>query len=145
MYKYICMYIYTHTYIYIYTHTHIYIYIYKCMYIYMYIPLYTYTRMYVYIHRLVLNTWSASNSHGIIFLFVQVRAYISLISTVLGGVKISTGHTHTHRQRTTPPTPTHTRTRQEQHPKRTPPHKHLTTLEGGATTVRTVLGVKLEP
>ena len=51
-----------------------------------------------------------------------------------GQVKRSTGHTH--RQRTTPPT--HTRTRQEQHP--TPPnehpHKHFTTLEGGATTVR---------
>jgi len=57
---------------------------------------------------------------------------------VRGGKQINRSHTHTHRQRTTPPTPTHTRTRQEQHPKPQPntSHKHLTTLEGGATTVR---------
>jgi len=46
-------------------------------------------------------------------------------------------HTHTHRQRTTPPTPTptHTTRTTPQTHKRTPPTKHLSTLEGGATTV----------
>jgi len=49
----------------------------------------------------------------------------------------STGHTHTHRQRTTPPTPTHTHDKNNTPNLQTnTPHKHLTTLEGGATTVR---------
>jgi len=52
--------------------------------------------------------------------------------------KINRLHTRTQRQRTTPPTPTHTHTTRTtpQTPKRTPPINHLTTLEGGATTVR---------
>jgi len=47
----------------------------------------------------------------------------------------STGHTYTHRQRTTPPTHTHD-TNNTANPQTKPPHKHLTRLEGGATTVR---------
>jgi len=52
-------------------------------------------------------------------------------------VKQSTGHTHTgHTDReNTPDTGTHTRTTRKQKPTNTS-HKHLTTLEGGATTVR---------
>ena len=41
----------------------------------------------------------------------------------------------TQRERTTPPTHTHTTRTTPQTPKRTFPHKHLTTLEGGAMTV----------
>ena len=54
-------------------------------------------------------------------------------------VKRSTGHTHTHLQRTTLPTPTHTHTHDKNNsptPQTNTSHKHLTTLEGGATTVR---------
>jgi len=50
-------------------------------------------------------------------------------------VKISTGHTHTHRQRTTAPTHTHDKNNNP-NPQTNTPHKHSTTLEGGATTVR---------
>jgi len=53
----------------------------------------------------------------------------------------STGHTHTHtythRQRTTPPTQTHTPDKNNTpNPQTNTSHKQLTTLEGGATTVR---------
>jgi len=54
-------------------------------------------------------------------------------------VKRSTGHTHTHRQRTTPPISTHTHAHDKDdtpNPQTNTPHKHLTTLEAGATTVR---------
>jgi len=51
------------------------------------------------------------------------------------GVKRSTGHTHTHRQRTTPPTHTHDKNNTS-NPQTNTSHKHLTTLEGGAATVR---------
>ena len=47
--------------------------------------------------------------------------------------------THTHRQRTTPPTLTHTHPHDKNNtpnPQTNTSHKHLTTLEGGATTVR---------
>ena len=54
------------------------------------------------------------------------------------GVKRSTGHTHTDRE-TTPDTDTHTHdTNNTLNPKTNTPHKYLTTLEGGATTVRKV-------
>jgi len=46
-------------------------------------------------------------------------------------------HTHTHQQRTTPPTPTHTHTQGKNNtpnPQTNISHKHLTTLESGATT-----------
>jgi len=52
-------------------------------------------------------------------------------------VNRSTGHTHTHthRQRTTPPTPTHAHDKSNNlNPQTNTSHKHLTTLEGGATT-----------
>jgi len=57
---------------------------------------------------------------------------------------INRSHTHIHTQtENDTPTPTHTHTHTHTHttrtppqtPKRTPPHKHLTTLQGGATTV----------
>jgi len=52
-------------------------------------------------------------------------------------VNRSTGHTHTHRQRTTPPTPTHTHDKNNTpNPQTNTSHKHLTTLDSGATTVR---------
>ena len=51
--------------------------------------------------------------------------------------QINRSHTHTHRQRTKSPTPTHTHGKNNTpNPQTNTPHKHLTTLEGGATTVR---------
>jgi len=52
-------------------------------------------------------------------------------------VKRSTGHTHTGHtdKENTPDTGTHTRTTRKKTQTNTS-HKHLTTLEGGATTVR---------
>jgi len=50
--------------------------------------------------------------------------------------KINRSQTHIHRQRTTPPTPTHTHDKNNTPNTQTnTPHKHLTTLEGGATCV----------
>ena len=46
---------------------------------------------------------------------------------------INRSHAHTPTERT-PPTPAHTRARQD--PQTNTSHKHLTTLNGGATTVR---------
>jgi len=52
--------------------------------------------------------------------------------------KINRSHLHTHRQRTTPPTPTHTHDQNNTpNPQTNTSHKHSTTVEGGATTVRT--------
>jgi len=54
-----------------------------------------------------------------------------------GGVKRSTGHTQTHTDREQhPDTDTHTHDKNNTpNPQTNTPHKHLTTLEGGATTV----------
>jgi len=58
-------------------------------------------------------------------------------------VKLSTGHTHTHTptEYNTPNTDTHTHTHTHDknntpNPQTNTSHKHLTSLEGGATTVR---------
>ena len=51
--------------------------------------------------------------------------------------KINRSQTHTHTDRTTPPTPTHAHDKNNTpNPDTNTPHTHLTTLEGGATTVR---------
>jgi len=52
-----------------------------------------------------------------------------------GPVKISTGHAHTPTENHTPDTDTHTHTTRTT-PQTNTSHKHSTTLEGGATTVR---------
>ena len=59
-------------------------------------------------------------------------------------VKRSTGHTHTGHTdgENTPDTGTHTRTTRR-NPQRNTSHKHLTTLEGGATTVRATSHARL--
>ena len=62
-------------------------------------------------------------------------------------VKRSTGHTHTHTDREQhPDTDTHTHTRTTRTtPQTNTPHKHLTTLEGGATTVRATFQSRVNP
>ena len=50
-------------------------------------------------------------------------------------MKRSTGHTHTPRENNTPDTHTQHDKNNTPNPQTNTPHKHLTTLEGGATTV----------
>ena len=52
-----------------------------------------------------------------------------------GCKKINRSHTHTPTENITPDTDTHTHTTRTT-PQTNASHKHLTTLEGGATTVR---------
>ena len=55
----------------------------------------------------------------------------------LPGVKRSRGHTHIPTENNTPDTDTHTHDKNNTpNPQTNTSHKHLTTLEGGATTVR---------
>jgi len=59
------------------------------------------------------------------------------LSEELSQVKRSTGHTHTPTENNTPDTHTHTHDKNNTpNPQTNTLHKHLTTLEGGATTVR---------
>ena len=58
-------------------------------------------------------------------------------TAVKTAVKRSTGHTHTPTENNTPDTDTHTHDKNNTpNPQTNISHKHLTTLEGGATTVR---------
>ena len=74
-----------------------------------------------------------------------LRAGSGSVCVYLVGVKGSTGHTHTHTHTPTENNTldTHTTRTRPQTPKRTPPHKHLTTLDGGATTVRATSHVRV--
>jgi len=57
--------------------------------------------------------------------------------------KINRSHTHTHGENNTPDTHTHDQNNTP-NPQTNTPHKHLTTLEGGATTVRATSMVRCE-
>jgi len=94
--------------------------------------------MCVYIYLCIHN-----DSFLVICIYIERGSFLIIISATpdFGGTprvkKINRSHTHIYRQRIIPPTPTHTHDKNNiATPQTNTSHKHLTTLEGGATTVR---------